>query len=173
MQAIGSPSYTWVTPDSRLQAELLPLSEQPSYTEADALINQYIFEQTLTGGASKKVLCKSASGLIINDLRKRPMLTWLHWKNEDYVSITDPDKWWLKQDRIYGGPASAKCWCIIRRNAKVICQWTGSLWRKRFVICWCLCKDTFPTTATPNLEYQWKRHGLGAAPCSTIWRIEK
>lgn len=75
MQAIGSSFYTWVTPDSRLQAELLPLSEQPSYTEADALINQYIFEQTLTGGASKKILCKSASGLIINDLRKRPMLT--------------------------------------------------------------------------------------------------
>ena len=28
MQAMGSPSYTWAAPDSRLQAELLPPSEQ-------------------------------------------------------------------------------------------------------------------------------------------------
>ena len=31
IQAMGSPSYTWATPDSRLQAELLPPSEQAAY----------------------------------------------------------------------------------------------------------------------------------------------
>ena len=42
MQAIETPAYTKVAPDSRLQAELLPPSEQASYTEEDALINQYM-----------------------------------------------------------------------------------------------------------------------------------
>ena len=35
-------SYTWAAPDSRLQKELLPPSEQPSYTQEDALMNQYM-----------------------------------------------------------------------------------------------------------------------------------
>ena len=39
MRALGNTSYTWAAPDSRLQAELLPPSEQPSYTEEDALLN--------------------------------------------------------------------------------------------------------------------------------------
>lgn len=49
MQTMGSLSYTWVTPDSRLQAELLPPSEQASYTEEDALVNQYM-KQSRIGG---------------------------------------------------------------------------------------------------------------------------
>ena len=49
MQAMGSPSYTWAAPDSRLQAELLPPSEQPSYTEEDALINQYLKQSRIDG----------------------------------------------------------------------------------------------------------------------------
>ena len=42
MRALGNTSYTWAAPDSRLQAELLPPSEQASYTEEDALYNQYM-----------------------------------------------------------------------------------------------------------------------------------
>lgn len=49
MQAMGSPSYTWATPDSRLQAELLPPSEQSSYTEEDALLNQYMKQSRIDG----------------------------------------------------------------------------------------------------------------------------
>ena len=49
MQAMGSPSYTWAAPDSRLQAELLPPSEQLSYTEEDALINQYMKQSRIDG----------------------------------------------------------------------------------------------------------------------------
>lgn len=49
MQAMGSPSYTWAAPDSRLQAELLPPSEQSSYTEEDALINQYMKQSRIDG----------------------------------------------------------------------------------------------------------------------------
>lgn len=49
MQAMGSPSYTWAAPDSRLQAELLPPSEQSSYTEEDALLNQYMKQSRIDG----------------------------------------------------------------------------------------------------------------------------
>ena len=49
VQAMGSPSYTWATPDSRLQAELLPPSEQSSYTKEDALINQYMKQSRIDG----------------------------------------------------------------------------------------------------------------------------
>ena len=49
MQAMGSPSYTWAAPDSRLQTELLPPSEQSSYTEEDALINQYMKQSRIDG----------------------------------------------------------------------------------------------------------------------------
>ena len=42
MRALGNTSYTWAAPDSRLQAELLPPSERASYTEEDALLNQYM-----------------------------------------------------------------------------------------------------------------------------------
>lgn len=49
IQAMGSPSYTWATPDSRLQAELLPPSEQAAYTEEDALINQYMKQSRIDG----------------------------------------------------------------------------------------------------------------------------
>ena len=42
MRALDTPACTEVVPDSRLQAELLPPSEQASYTEEDALYNQYM-----------------------------------------------------------------------------------------------------------------------------------
>lgn len=42
MRVLGNTSYTRVAPDSRLQAELLPPSERASYTEEDALLNQYM-----------------------------------------------------------------------------------------------------------------------------------
>ena len=42
MRAITNTPYTYAEPDSRLQAELLPPSEQVSYTEEDALYNQYM-----------------------------------------------------------------------------------------------------------------------------------
>ena len=49
MRALGNTSYTWAAPDSRLQAELLPPSEQPSYTEEDALLNQYMKQSRSDG----------------------------------------------------------------------------------------------------------------------------
>jgi len=49
MRALGNTSYTWAAPDSRLQAELLPPSEQASYTEEDALINQYMKQSRIDG----------------------------------------------------------------------------------------------------------------------------
>ena len=49
IQAMGSPSYTWAAPDSRLQTELLPPSEQSSYTEEDALLNQYMKQSRIDG----------------------------------------------------------------------------------------------------------------------------
>ena len=42
MRVLNTPACTKVAPDSRLQAELLPPSEQASYTEEDALYNQYM-----------------------------------------------------------------------------------------------------------------------------------
>ena len=42
MRVFDTPACTKVAPDSRLQAELLPPSEQASYTEEDALLNQYM-----------------------------------------------------------------------------------------------------------------------------------
>ena len=42
MRVLETPAYTEAAPDSRLQAELLPPSEQASYTEEDALYNQYM-----------------------------------------------------------------------------------------------------------------------------------
>ena len=51
MRALGNTSYTWAAPDSRLQAELLPPSEQASYTEEDACSD---------GGRSSA--CKRLSG---------------------------------------------------------------------------------------------------------------
>ena len=49
MRALGNTSYTWAAPDSRLQTELLPPSEQSSYTEEDALINQYMKQSRIDG----------------------------------------------------------------------------------------------------------------------------
>ena len=49
MRAITNTPYTYAEPDSRLQAELLPPSEQPAYTEEDALMNQYMKQSRIDG----------------------------------------------------------------------------------------------------------------------------
>ena len=49
MRVLDAPACTKVAPDSRLQAELLPPSEQPTYTEEDALLNQYMKQYRIDG----------------------------------------------------------------------------------------------------------------------------
>lgn len=49
MRAFAATSYTTIAPDKRLQQELLPPSEQSSYTENDALINQYMKQSRIEG----------------------------------------------------------------------------------------------------------------------------
>lgn len=49
MRPIGSFEYTQVLPDERLKAELLPPSERASYTEKDALLNQYLKQYRIEG----------------------------------------------------------------------------------------------------------------------------
>ena len=41
IQAMENTSYTWAAPDSRLQKELLPPSEQPSYTQEEIAGGKY------------------------------------------------------------------------------------------------------------------------------------
>lgn len=49
MKSIGPFKYTKVEPDERLKAELLPPSERTSYTEKDALLNQYLKQYRIEG----------------------------------------------------------------------------------------------------------------------------
>ena len=74
MQAMGSPSYTWAAPDSRLQAELLPPSEQPSYTEEDALLNQYMKQSRIDGYFDGDTFVRTSSEpvklILKNDISK-------------------------------------------------------------------------------------------------------
>lgn len=49
MRAFAPISYDQVAPDERLQKEILPASEQSSYTEDDALINQYLKHSRIEG----------------------------------------------------------------------------------------------------------------------------
>ncbi len=49
MRVLDAPACTKVAPDSRLQAELLPPSEQPTYTQEDALLNQYMKQYRIDG----------------------------------------------------------------------------------------------------------------------------
>lgn len=49
MRAIESTPCTKIAPDSRLQRELLPPSEQAAYTEEDALVNQYMKQSRIDG----------------------------------------------------------------------------------------------------------------------------
>ena len=70
MQMLGNISYTQVAPDSRLQAELLPPSEQSSYTEEDALINQYMKQSRIDGYFDGDTFVRTSSGpvgLILKD----------------------------------------------------------------------------------------------------------
>ena len=74
MQAMGSPSYTWAAPDSRLQAELLPPSEQSSYTEEDALLNQYMKQSRIDGYFDGDTFVRTSSEpvklILKNDISK-------------------------------------------------------------------------------------------------------
>ena len=70
MQMLGNISYTRVTADSRLQAELLPPSEHSSYTEEDALINQYMKQSRIDGYFDGDTFVRTSSepvGLILKD----------------------------------------------------------------------------------------------------------
>lgn len=70
MQRLGNTLYTWVTPDSSLQKELLPPSEQSSYTEEDALINQYMKRSRIDGYFDGDTFVRTSSepvGLILKD----------------------------------------------------------------------------------------------------------
>ena len=49
LKPLGNISYTQADPDSRLQETLLPPSEQSSYSEEDALLNQYMKQSRIDG----------------------------------------------------------------------------------------------------------------------------
>ena len=49
MKAISNIEYTQLEPDERLKAEILPASEQTSYTENDALMRQYMKQYRIDG----------------------------------------------------------------------------------------------------------------------------
>lgn len=105
IQAMGSPSYTWAAPDSRLQAELLPPSEQSSYTEEDALINQYMKQSRIDGHFDGDAFVRTSSEpikLILKDdiskvdlekfndeLAKKGLGEEIDWRGvqEDFVQI--------------------------------------------------------------------------------------
>ena len=74
MQAMGSPSYTWAAPVSRLQTELLPPSEQSSYTEEDALLNQYMKQSRIDGYFDGDAFVRTSSEpvklILKNDISK-------------------------------------------------------------------------------------------------------
>ena len=74
IQAMGSPSYTWAAPDSRLQTELLPPSEQSSYTEEDALLNQYMKQSRIDGYFDGDTFVRTSSEpvklILKNDISK-------------------------------------------------------------------------------------------------------
>ena len=74
MQAMGSPSYTWAALDSRLQTELLPPSEQSSYTEEDALLNQYMKQSRIDGYFDGDTFVRTSSEpvklILKNDISK-------------------------------------------------------------------------------------------------------
>ncbi|MDR2024183.1 MAG: hypothetical protein LBQ71_13305 [Hungatella sp.] len=49
MRVFDSIKYIQLAPDERLKAEILPASEQTSYTECDALLNQYLKQFHIDG----------------------------------------------------------------------------------------------------------------------------
>lgn len=70
MRMFGTLSYTRAAPDSRLQSELLPPSERSSYTEEDALINQYLKRSRIDGYFDGGTFVRTSSGpvkLILKD----------------------------------------------------------------------------------------------------------
>ncbi len=74
MRVLGNTSYTRVAPDSRLQAELLPPSEQASYTEEDALLNQYMKQSRIDGYFDGDTFVRTSSEpvklILKNDISK-------------------------------------------------------------------------------------------------------
>lgn len=61
IQSIGSFAYTHVAPDKQLQAEILPASEQTSYTEKDALLNQYMKQYRIDGDIGGGTFVRSSA----------------------------------------------------------------------------------------------------------------
>lgn len=49
MKALNNITYTQLAPDERLKAEILPASERSSYTENDALMNEYMKQYRIEG----------------------------------------------------------------------------------------------------------------------------
>ena len=74
MRVLGNTSYTWGAPDSRLQAELLPPSERASYTEEDALLNQYMKQSRIDGYFDGDTFVRTSSEpvklILKNDISK-------------------------------------------------------------------------------------------------------
>ena len=74
MRVLDAPACTKVAPDSRLQAELLPPSEQPSYTEEDALLNQYMKQSRIDGYFDGDTFVRTSSEpvklILKNDISK-------------------------------------------------------------------------------------------------------
>ena len=74
MRVLGNTSYTRVAPDSRLQAELLPPSERASYTEEDALLNQYMKQSRIDGYFDGDTFVRTSSEpvklILKNDISK-------------------------------------------------------------------------------------------------------
>ena len=74
MRVLGNTSCTRVAPDSRLQAELLPPSEQSSYTEEDALLNQYMKQSRIDGYFDGDTFVRTSSEpvklILKNDISK-------------------------------------------------------------------------------------------------------
>ena len=74
MRALDTSACTKAAPDSRLQAELLPPSEQSSYTEKDALLNQYMKQSRIDGYFDGDTFVRTSSEpvklILKNDISK-------------------------------------------------------------------------------------------------------
>ena len=74
MRALDTPACTKAAPDSSLQAELLPPSEQSSYTEEDALLNQYMKQSRIDGYFDGDTFVRTSSEpvklILKNDISK-------------------------------------------------------------------------------------------------------
>lgn len=60
MKVLNRVNYTPLASDERLQAEILPPSEQASYTEHDALMNQYLKQTRIEGHFEKDTFVRNS-----------------------------------------------------------------------------------------------------------------